>query len=115
MFTDAERAALEQTVQGTRIADAAGGVTDEARADAAKHYDEECLADPEPRRPDREPWTSCSRSDSVRRTVAHLGDAQTTERCSRQPFPAGGHPDWYASTTAPSCVLTPSFEMIERI
>jgi AhpD family alkylhydroperoxidase len=44
VFTDAERAALELTEQGTRIADAAGGVTDEAWADAAKHYDEEQLA-----------------------------------------------------------------------
>jgi AhpD family alkylhydroperoxidase len=43
VFTDAERAALELTEQGTRIADAAGGVTDEAWADAAKHYDEEQL------------------------------------------------------------------------
>ncbi|MCX4665322.1 carboxymuconolactone decarboxylase family protein [Streptomyces sp. NBC_01381] len=44
VFSDAERAALELTEQGTRIADAAGGVTDEAWADAAKHYDEEQLA-----------------------------------------------------------------------
>ncbi|QIP86016.1 carboxymuconolactone decarboxylase family protein [Streptomyces sp. Tu 2975] len=44
VFTDAERAALELTEQGTRIADAAGGVTDEAWANAAKHYDEEQLA-----------------------------------------------------------------------
>jgi AhpD family alkylhydroperoxidase len=43
VFTDAERAALEVTEQGTRIADAAGGVTDEAWATAAKHYDEEQL------------------------------------------------------------------------
>ncbi|MGV9287786.1 carboxymuconolactone decarboxylase family protein [Streptomyces sp. NPDC003719] len=43
VFTDAERAALELTEQGTRIADA-GGVTDEAWADAAKHYDEDQLA-----------------------------------------------------------------------
>jgi AhpD family alkylhydroperoxidase len=43
-FTDAERAALELTEQGTRIADAAGGVTDEAWANAVKHYDEEQLA-----------------------------------------------------------------------
>jgi AhpD family alkylhydroperoxidase len=43
VFTDAERAALELTEQGTRIADAAGGVTGEAWADAAKHYDEEQL------------------------------------------------------------------------
>ncbi|GGJ27418.1 alkyl hydroperoxide reductase AhpD [Streptomyces brasiliensis] len=40
VFTEAERAALELTEQGTRIADAAGGVTDEAWANAAKHYDE---------------------------------------------------------------------------
>ncbi|MGW6740164.1 carboxymuconolactone decarboxylase family protein [Streptomyces sp. NPDC055025] len=43
VFTDAERAALELAEQGTRIADAAGGVTDEAWANAAKHFDEEQL------------------------------------------------------------------------
>jgi AhpD family alkylhydroperoxidase len=43
VFTEAERAALELTEQGTRIADAAGGVTDETWANAAKHYDEEQL------------------------------------------------------------------------
>ncbi|BBA97452.1 hypothetical protein RVR_3212 [Actinacidiphila reveromycinica] len=43
VFTEAERAALELTEQATRIADAAGGVTDEAWADAAKHYDEDQL------------------------------------------------------------------------
>ncbi|GAA2250796.1 carboxymuconolactone decarboxylase family protein [Streptomyces amakusaensis] len=43
VFTDAERAALELTEQGTRIADAAGGVTDAAWANAAKHYDEDQL------------------------------------------------------------------------
>ncbi|WP_260635144.1 carboxymuconolactone decarboxylase family protein [Streptomyces angustmyceticus] len=43
VFTEAERAALELTEQGTRIADAAGGVTDEAWAQAARHYDEEQL------------------------------------------------------------------------
>lgn len=44
VFTDAERAALEVTEQGTRIADTAGGVTDEAWANAAKYYDEGQLA-----------------------------------------------------------------------
>ena len=44
VFTDAERAALELTEQGTRIADAAGGVPDEVWANAAKHYDEDELA-----------------------------------------------------------------------
>ncbi|MER6750910.1 carboxymuconolactone decarboxylase family protein [Streptomyces fungicidicus] len=44
VFTEAERAALELTEQGTRIADAAGGVGDEAWAEAAKHYDEDQLA-----------------------------------------------------------------------
>jgi AhpD family alkylhydroperoxidase len=44
VFTDAERAALELTEQGTRIADAAGGVTEEAWANAAKHYDDDQLA-----------------------------------------------------------------------
>ena len=42
VFTDAERAALELTEQGTRLADG-GGVTDEAWANAAKHYDDEQL------------------------------------------------------------------------
>ena len=44
VFTEAERAALELAEQGTRIADAPGGVTDEAWANAAKHYDEDQLA-----------------------------------------------------------------------
>ncbi|MFJ7149372.1 carboxymuconolactone decarboxylase family protein [Streptomyces sp. NPDC100445] len=44
VFTEAERAALELAEQGTRIADAAGGVTDEAWAKAAEHYDEDQLA-----------------------------------------------------------------------
>ncbi|MER5817372.1 carboxymuconolactone decarboxylase family protein [Streptomyces californicus] len=43
VFTDAERAALELTEQGTRIADAAGGVPDDVWARAAEHYDEEQL------------------------------------------------------------------------
>ncbi len=43
VFTDAERAALELTEQGTRIADAAG-VSDEVWANAAKHYDDDQLA-----------------------------------------------------------------------
>ncbi|MEU7484281.1 carboxymuconolactone decarboxylase family protein [Streptomyces sp. NPDC042319] len=44
VFTEAERAALELTEQGTRIADAAGGVSDAVWANAAKHYDEDQLA-----------------------------------------------------------------------
>jgi AhpD family alkylhydroperoxidase len=44
VFTDAERAALELTEQATRIADAAGGVTDETWANAAKYYDTDQLA-----------------------------------------------------------------------
>jgi len=43
VFTEAERAALELAEQGTRIADSAGGVTDEAWANAAQHYDEDQL------------------------------------------------------------------------
>ena len=43
VFTEAERAALELAEQGTRIADASGGVTDEAWANAAKHYDDDQL------------------------------------------------------------------------
>jgi alkylhydroperoxidase family enzyme len=37
VFTEAERTALELTEQGTRIADAVGGVTDKTWANAAKH------------------------------------------------------------------------------
>jgi AhpD family alkylhydroperoxidase len=44
VFTEAERAALELAEQGTRIADAAGGVTDEAWTNAAKYYDTDQLA-----------------------------------------------------------------------
>ncbi|OEU95956.1 carboxymuconolactone decarboxylase family protein [Streptomyces oceani] len=43
VYTEAERAALELAEEGTRIADAAGGVSDEVWARAAKHYDEERL------------------------------------------------------------------------
>jgi AhpD family alkylhydroperoxidase len=43
VYTDAERAALELTEQGTRIADGAGGVSDDAWASAAKHFDDEQL------------------------------------------------------------------------
>jgi AhpD family alkylhydroperoxidase len=44
VFTEAERAALELTEEGTRIADAAGGVSDEVWQNAAKHYDDDQLA-----------------------------------------------------------------------
>lgn len=44
VFTEAERAALELAEQGTRIADAAGGVSDEVWANAVKHFDEDQLA-----------------------------------------------------------------------
>jgi AhpD family alkylhydroperoxidase len=43
VFTEAERAALELAEQGTRVADAADGVSDEVWARAAKYYDEEQL------------------------------------------------------------------------
>ncbi len=44
VFTDAERAALELTEQGTRMADGATGVTDDAWHSAAKHYASDELA-----------------------------------------------------------------------
>ena len=44
VFTAAERAALELAEQGTRLADAAGGVSDEAWENSAEHYDEDQLA-----------------------------------------------------------------------
>ncbi|MGW5052166.1 carboxymuconolactone decarboxylase family protein [Actinokineospora sp. NPDC004072] len=43
VFTEAERAALELAEQGTRIADGAGGVSDEVWANAAKHFTEDQL------------------------------------------------------------------------
>ncbi|MEU6825050.1 carboxymuconolactone decarboxylase family protein [Streptomyces atriruber] len=43
VFTEAERAALELAEEGTRVADAAGGVDDAVWERAAKHYDEEQL------------------------------------------------------------------------
>ena len=42
VFTEAEKAALELTEQGTRLADGAG-VSDEAWANATRHYDHEQL------------------------------------------------------------------------
>ena len=42
VYTEAERAALELAEQGTRIADGRG-VTDDAWANAAKHYDDDQL------------------------------------------------------------------------
>ncbi len=42
VFDEPEKAALELTEQGTRLADT-GGVSDEAWANAAKHYDDEQL------------------------------------------------------------------------
>jgi AhpD family alkylhydroperoxidase len=43
VFSDAERAALELTEEGTRLADGTG-VSDEAWTNAAKHYDDDQLA-----------------------------------------------------------------------
>lgn len=44
VFTEAERAALELAEEGTRIADASGGVSDATWERAAQHYDENQLA-----------------------------------------------------------------------
>ncbi|ASO21725.1 AhpD family alkylhydroperoxidase [Actinoalloteichus hoggarensis] len=44
VFTDAERAALDLAEQGTRVADAHRGVTDEVWAKAAEYFDEDQLA-----------------------------------------------------------------------
>ncbi|WUD71019.1 carboxymuconolactone decarboxylase family protein [Streptomyces sp. NBC_00510] len=43
VFTDAERAALELAEEATRVADAAGGVSDTVWGNAAKHFDEDQL------------------------------------------------------------------------
>ncbi|KUH40658.1 MULTISPECIES: carboxymuconolactone decarboxylase family protein [Streptomyces] len=44
VFTEAERAALELAEEGTRVADAVGGVGDAVWERAARHFDEEQLA-----------------------------------------------------------------------
>jgi AhpD family alkylhydroperoxidase len=41
VFTEAERAALALAEEGTRIADAHGGVSDETWAEVRKHYDDD--------------------------------------------------------------------------
>ncbi|MCG6498786.1 carboxymuconolactone decarboxylase family protein [Kitasatospora sp. A2-31] len=43
VFTEAERAALLLAEEGTRVADAAGGVSDAVWARASEHYDQEQL------------------------------------------------------------------------
>ncbi|MET9557112.1 carboxymuconolactone decarboxylase family protein [Streptomyces sp. NPDC006645] len=43
VFTESERAALALAEQGTRVADGAGGVSDEVWANAAKHFDQDQL------------------------------------------------------------------------
>ncbi|MEV0250412.1 carboxymuconolactone decarboxylase family protein [Nocardia sp. NPDC050712] len=44
VFTEAERAALALTEEGTRLADAHHGVTDETWAQVEKHYDADQIA-----------------------------------------------------------------------
>src|SRR5579875_1792526 len=44
VFTEAERAALELAEEGTRVADAAHGVSAEVWARAAEHYEEQQLS-----------------------------------------------------------------------
>ncbi|WHT16634.1 carboxymuconolactone decarboxylase family protein [Crossiella sp. CA-258035] len=44
VFTEAERAALALTEEGTRLADAHEGVSDETWAQVREHYDEEQIA-----------------------------------------------------------------------
>lgn len=44
VFTDAERAALALAEEGTRLADANDGVSDETWAQVRKHYDDEQIA-----------------------------------------------------------------------
>lgn len=44
VFTEAERAALALAEEGTRIADAHHGVSDEVWAQARKHYDDDQIA-----------------------------------------------------------------------
>ncbi|MEU6265091.1 carboxymuconolactone decarboxylase family protein [Saccharopolyspora shandongensis] len=44
VFTEAERAALALAEEGTRLADAHGGVSDETWAEVCEHYDEDQVA-----------------------------------------------------------------------
>ncbi|MGZ4482621.1 MAG: carboxymuconolactone decarboxylase family protein [Gaiellales bacterium] len=44
VFTEAERAALALTEEGTRLADACHGVSDETWAQVRKHYDDDQIA-----------------------------------------------------------------------
>ncbi len=44
MFTEAERAALALAEEGTRLADAHQGVSDETWAEVRKHYDDDEVA-----------------------------------------------------------------------
>ncbi|WP_433729374.1 carboxymuconolactone decarboxylase family protein [Nocardia sp. CA-129566] len=44
VFTEAERAALALAEEGTRLADAHRGVSDETWADVRKHYDDDQIA-----------------------------------------------------------------------
>jgi AhpD family alkylhydroperoxidase len=44
VFTEAERAALALTEEGTRLADASDGVSDETWAQVRKHYDDDQIA-----------------------------------------------------------------------
>jgi AhpD family alkylhydroperoxidase len=44
VFTEAERAALALAEEGTRLADASQGVTDETWAQVRKHYDDDQIA-----------------------------------------------------------------------
>jgi AhpD family alkylhydroperoxidase len=44
VFSEAERAALALTEEGTRLADASTGVSDETWAEVRKHYDDDQIA-----------------------------------------------------------------------
>jgi AhpD family alkylhydroperoxidase len=88
VFTAAERAALELTEQGTRIADAAGGVTDEAWANAAKHYDEDQLAPWCPRSPSSTP--SPGQTSSSTGPPATTSPASSDDREQRRNSKRGG-------------------------
>jgi AhpD family alkylhydroperoxidase len=44
VFTEAERAALALTEEGTRLADASGGVSEETWQQVSKHYDDDQIA-----------------------------------------------------------------------
>jgi AhpD family alkylhydroperoxidase len=83
VFSDAERAALELAEQGTRIADAAGGVTDEAWANAPSTTTRTSSPPWCPRSPSSTPSTGrTSSSSGPRATTSPASSDDKEQRCN---------------------------------